>query len=91
MIQESIYRKDINREINGVIKADSTTQLEEEITEYVITAEQIRLLPRLFDTLSSSQKVNCVWISGDLLWAIGLPITIKCWVIKGPLLVKGEI
>ena len=65
MIQESIYRKDINREINGVIKADSTTQLEEEITEYVITAEQIRLLPRLFDTLSSSQKVNCVWISGD--------------------------
>ena len=58
MIQESIYRKDINREINGVIKADSTTQLEEEITEYVITAEQIRLLPRLFD-MSSPERGIC--------------------------------
>lgn len=37
MIQESIYQKDINRPINGVIKADSTIQLADEITEYVIT------------------------------------------------------
>lgn len=65
MIQEFIYRKDINRVINGVIKADSTSALEEEITEYVITAEQIRLLPRLFDTLVPPHKANCVWISGD--------------------------
>ena len=65
MIQEFIYRKDINRVINGVIKADSTSALEEEITEYVITAEQIRLLPRLFDTLVPPRKANCVWISGD--------------------------
>lgn len=65
MIQEFIYKKDINRVINGVIKADSTSALEEEITEYVITAEQIRLLPRLFDTLVPPRKANCVWISGD--------------------------
>lgn len=65
MIQKFIYKKDINRVINGVIKADSTSALEEEITEYVITAEQIRLLPRLFDTLVPPRKANCVWISGD--------------------------
>ena len=65
MIQEFIYKKDITREINGVIKADSTSALSEEITEYVITAEQLRLLPRLFDTLVPPHKANCVWISGD--------------------------
>ena len=65
MIQEQIYKKDINRIIDGVIKADSTAKLAEEITEFVITGEQIRLLPRLFDTLVPGSKANCVWISGD--------------------------
>ena len=41
MIQEHIYKKDIMRPINGVIKADSKAELANEITEYVITAEQI--------------------------------------------------
>ena len=31
MIQEQIYKKDINRIIDGVIKADSTAKLAEEI------------------------------------------------------------
>ena len=65
MIQEQIYKKDINRLIDGVIKADSTAMLKDEITEYVITGEQIRLLPRLFETLLPSNRANCVWISGD--------------------------
>ena len=90
MIQESIYRKDINREINGVIKADSTTQLEEEITEYVITAEQIRLLPRLFDTLSSSQKVNCVWISGDFGSGKSHLLKILSYVLENRFEIKGR-
>jgi hypothetical protein len=51
MIQEQIYKKDINRVIDGVIKADSVAKLKDEITEYVITGEQLRLLPRLFETL----------------------------------------
>ena len=34
MIQEQIYKKDINRVIDGVIKADSVTKLKDEITEY---------------------------------------------------------
>ena len=35
MIQELIYKKDITREINGVIKADSTAALADEIREYI--------------------------------------------------------
>lgn len=65
MIQKQIYKKDINRLIDGVIKADSTAMLKDEITEYVITGEQIRLLPRLFETLVPPRRANCVWISGD--------------------------
>jgi len=67
MIQEQIYAKDINRNINGVIKADSKAELAIEINEYVITAEQQRpqLLPALFNTLTPPNKPTCVWISGD--------------------------
>ena len=67
MIQQHIYSKDITRPINGVIKADSKTELADEISEYVITAEQMqpRLLPALFKTLVPPAKPTCVWISGD--------------------------
>ena len=67
MIQERIYKKDIQRPINGVIKADSKNELSNEITEYVITAEQQqpKLLPTLFKTLVPPTKPTCVWISGD--------------------------
>ena len=39
MIQKDIYAQSIERPINGVIKADSKAELENEIKEYVITAE----------------------------------------------------
>ena len=67
MIQQQIYSKDITRNINGVIKADSKAELANEITEYVITAEQQqpRLLPALFHSLVPPEKPTCVWISGD--------------------------
>ena len=53
MIQQHIYSKDIERPINGVIKAGSKAELANEVTEYVITAEQQKpqLLPALFSTL----------------------------------------
>jgi hypothetical protein len=67
MIQQHIYSKDITRNINGVIKADSKAELANEVTEYVITAEQQqpKLLPALFHTLVPPEKPTCVWISGD--------------------------
>ena len=40
MIQEQIYKKDIQRPINGVIKADSKMSSAMKSPEYVITAEQ---------------------------------------------------
>ncbi len=67
MIQKDIYKKDIGRPINGVIKADSTAELTNEVIEYVITDEQQqeRLLPSLFASLAPEATPACVWISGD--------------------------
>lgn len=90
MIQESIYQKDINRPINGVIKADSTIQLADEITEYVITAEQLRLLPRLFNALIPPQKTNCVWISGDFGSGKSHLLKILSYVLENQLVIDGR-
>ena len=90
MIQELIYKKDINREINGVIKADSTSALSEEITEYVITAEQLRLLPRLFETLVPPHKANCVWISGDFGSGKSHLLKILSYVLENKLEIEGQ-
>lgn len=90
MIQEFIYKKDITREINGVIKADSTSALSEEITEYVITAEQLRLLPRLFDTLVPPHKANCVWISGDFGSGKSHLLKILSYVLENKLVIDGQ-
>ena len=67
MKQQDIYKKDINRPINGVIKADSIQELKVEITEFVITAEQQQdqKLPKFFHTLVPPEKPKCTWISGD--------------------------
>lgn len=91
MIQEQIYKKDINRIIDGVIKADSTAKLAEEITEFVITGEQIRLLPRLFDTLVPGSKANCVWISGDFGSGKSHLLKILSYVLENKLVIDGRL
>ena len=91
MIQKEIYKKDINRPIDGVIKADSTAQLKEEITEYVITGEQFRLLPRLFDTLVPGSKANCVWISGDFGSGKSHLLKILSYVLENKLVIDGRL
>lgn len=90
MVQEQIYKKDINRIIDGVIKADSTAKLAEEITEFVITGEQIRLLPRLFDTLVPGSKANCVWISGDFGSGKSHLLKILSYVLENKLVIEGR-
>ena len=90
MVQEQIYKKDINRVIDGVIKADSTAKLAEEITEFVITGEQIRLLPRLFDTLVPGSKANCVWISGDFGSGKSHLLKILSYVLENKLVIEGR-
>ena len=90
MIQEQIYKKDINRLIDGVIKADSTAMLKDEITEYVITGEQIRLLPRLFETLLPSNRANCVWISGDFGSGKSHLLKILSYVLENKFVIDGK-
>ena len=91
MRQELIYKKDINRPINGVIKADSKTELANEITEYVITAEQQqpKLLPALFRTLVPGGRPTCVWISGDFGSGKSHLLKILSYVLENELVVDG--
>ncbi len=92
MIQELIYKKDITRPINGVIKADSKTELANEITEYVITAEQQqpKLLPALFRTLVPGGRPTCVWISGDFGSGKSHLLKILSYVLENELTVEGR-
>nr|WP_298673231.1 BREX system P-loop protein BrxC [uncultured Prevotella sp.] len=70
-IQKQIYSKDIERNIEGVIKADDKRHIAEEINEYVITDELAgksrpgEMLPGLFAALAKKDFNQCVWISGD--------------------------
>lgn len=92
MIQEQIYSKDITRTINGVIKADSKAELVNEITEYVITAEQqsSKLLPALFKTLVPPEKPTCVWISGDFGSGKSHLLKILSYVLENQLEIEGR-
>lgn len=92
MIQKDIYKKDIERPINGVIKADSKSELANEITEYVITAEQqqAKLLPALFRTLIPGGIPTCVWISGDFGSGKSHLLKILSYVLENELIVEGR-
>jgi hypothetical protein len=70
---ESIFAKDINRAINGVIKADQSDKAYNELEEYVITKEVDRHLRQFVDTflLGIDRKKDAdvsakmgVWVSG---------------------------
>jgi hypothetical protein len=67
---QSMFQKDINREINGVIKVaqDDTASLRQELGEYIITKELRRHFATFFDNYSKAidqptDKIG-VWISG---------------------------
>lgn len=70
---ESIFAKDINRAINGVIKADQSDKAYNELEEYVITKEVDRHLRQFVDAflLGIDRKKDAdvsakmgVWVSG---------------------------
>ena len=92
MIQEQIYSKDITRNINGVIKASSDTELSEEVKEYVITAEQQKpkMLPALFAMLKPKQNPTCVWISGDFGSGKSHLLKILSYVLENKLIIDGR-
>jgi hypothetical protein len=61
-----ILAKDIDRKLDGVVKASNSAQLEAEVNEYVITAEVAKHLGKLLDTYTQpgEPESNGVWISG---------------------------
>ena len=59
-----LFDKPIDRDIEGVIKADDLEKLRTEIEEYVITNEVARVLEVLLEAYNSRDDHIGVWISG---------------------------
>ena len=63
-----LYAKDINREVQGVIKVDDETFIKQELEEYVVTDELLKHFRNFFDSYNASIAGNTekmgVWISG---------------------------
>jgi hypothetical protein len=60
-----IFTFDINRNIEGVIKADDDSHLAQEVKEFVVTKEVAQKLGRqFFDAYNETGGTNGVWISG---------------------------
>ena len=65
---KEIYEKDIEREIQGVIKVDDENFIKQELEEYVVTDELLKHFNSFFDSYNSGINGNTekmgVWISG---------------------------
>ncbi|MGW3959129.1 BREX system P-loop protein BrxC [Amycolatopsis sp. NPDC005003] len=59
-----IFAKDIQRPIEGVIKADDVAHLGTEVEEYVLTNEAAKGLEILLEEYTDYTNANGVWISG---------------------------
>ncbi len=58
------FKKDINRTIETVIKADDRDHISDEVSEYVITKEIGKKIRDFFSAYNSYAGANGVWISG---------------------------
>lgn len=61
---QEIFEKNIDRPIDGVIKADDDSGLAVEVEEYVLTKELKKHLELFLHAYNNSQVSNGVWISG---------------------------
>lgn len=59
-----IFAKRIDRAIEGVIKADDTSQLATEVEEYVLTNEAAKGVEHVLEAYTNDTHANGVWISG---------------------------
>ena len=62
-IQE-LFKKRIDRPIDGVIKADDERHLEIELNEYVVTREVSKGLNSFCEAYLNNPTANGIWISG---------------------------
>ena len=65
---KKLYAKDIEREIQGVIKVDDESYISQELEEYVVTEELLKHFNSFFDAYNTGINGNTekmgVWISG---------------------------
>ncbi|WP_341258299.1 BREX system P-loop protein BrxC [Gordonia malaquae] len=59
-----IFAKPIDRSIEGVIKADDSSQLATEVEEYVLTNEAAKGVEQVLEAYTNYTNANGVWISG---------------------------
>ena len=64
MSLREIFQKPVDRNIEGVIKADDDASLRLELDEYVITNEVEKRLDAFLDAYNNYQGANGVWVSG---------------------------
>lgn len=64
MTLKTIFKKPVDRPIEGVIKADDEASLRLEIEEYVLTKEVEKRLQSFLDAYNNYEGANGVWVSG---------------------------
>ena len=64
MIIKQVFKKDINRNIETVIKADDREHISDEVAEYVVTDEIGKKIRDFFQAYNDYGGANGVWISG---------------------------
>jgi len=64
MTLKAIFKKPVDRPIEGVIKADDSESLRLEVEEYVLTNEVQKRLEQFLDAYNDYQGANGVWLSG---------------------------
>ena len=64
MTLKTIFKKAVDRPIEGVIKADDEDSLRLEIEEYVLTNEVEKRLESFLEAYNNYEGANGVWISG---------------------------
>ena len=64
MLLNQIFAKDVQRPIEGVIKADDVANLGIEVDEYVLTNEAAKGVEQLLEAYTNYTNANGVWISG---------------------------
>lgn len=61
---QQVFAKDVQRPIEGVVKADDARNLGTEVEEYVLTNEAAKGLEQLLEAYTNYTNANGVWISG---------------------------
>ncbi|MEI6550275.1 MAG: BREX system P-loop protein BrxC [Betaproteobacteria bacterium] len=61
---KSIFKQDVERAIEGVIKADDEASLFVELDEYVLTNEVAKRLDNFLEAYTNYTGANGVWVSG---------------------------